>query len=102
MIMTINRKKLIKFMLISYERKEGHHNEWWNASREAHSKRAELTSGLSVGMFVPMFVTIYLSMFVCKRVSRSGSFQPISNRFGTLNVGDVILACQRESLSGIC
>ena len=41
-------------------------------------------------------------MFVCKRVSRSGSFQPISNRFGTLKIGDVILACQRESLSGIC
>ena len=33
--------------------KEGHHNEWWTASREAHSKRAELTSGLSVGMSVP-------------------------------------------------
>ena len=64
-------------MLISYERKEVHHNEWWTASREAHSKRVELTSGLSVGMFVPMFVTmfvtIYLSMFVCKRVSRLGS-----------------------------
>ena len=45
---------------------------------------------------------MFVTMFVCKRVSRSGSFQPISNRFGTLNVGDVILACQRESLSGIC
>ena len=42
---------------------------WWTASREAHSKRAELTSGLSVGMSL----SIYLSMFVCKRVSRSGS-----------------------------
>ena len=41
-------------LLLSYERKEGHHNEWWTASREAHSKWAELTSGLSVGMFVPM------------------------------------------------
>ena len=30
--------------LLSYERKEGHHNKWWTASREAHSKRAELTS----------------------------------------------------------
>ena len=52
--------------LLSYERKEGHHNEWWTASREAHSKRVELTSGLSVGMSLSMF----LSMFVCKRVSR--------------------------------
>ena len=52
-------------MLISYEGKEGHHNEWWTASREAHSKRAELTSGMSVGMSL----SIYLSMFVCLFVS---------------------------------
>ena len=54
---------------ISYERKEGHHNKWWTASREAHSKRAELTSGLSVGMFVPMFVTIYVCNYLCLFVS---------------------------------
>ena len=48
----------IQKILISYERKEGHHNKWWTASREAHSKRVELTSGLSVGMSVPMFVCL--------------------------------------------
>ena len=83
--------------LISYERKEGHHNEWWTASREAHSKRAELTSGLSVGMSLSMF----LSMFVCKRVSRR-SLSANQQSFWDANVCDVILACQRESLSGIC
>ena len=51
--------------VISYERKEGHHNEWWTALREAHSKRAELTSGLSVGMFVPIYVCNYLCLYVC-------------------------------------
>ena len=59
---------VMSIALLSYERKEEHHNEWWTASREAHSKRAELTSGLSVGMFVPMFVTIYLSIYVCNIV----------------------------------
>ena len=34
------------------------------ALREAHSKRVELTSGLSVGMSVPMFLSIYLCLFV--------------------------------------
>ena len=56
----MNKQWILKVsvaLLVSYERKEEHHNEWWNASREAHSKRAELTSGLSVGMFLPMFVT---------------------------------------------
>ena len=38
--------------------KEGHHNKWWTASREAHSKRAVLTSGLSVGMFVPIYLCL--------------------------------------------
>ena len=60
-------------MLISYEGKEGHHNEWWTASREAHSKRAELTSGMSVGMSLSIYLSIYVCLFVCKRVSRSGS-----------------------------
>ena len=54
----------------------------------------ELTSGLSVGMS--------LSMFVCKRVSRSGSLSANQQSFWDANVGDVILACQPESLSGIC
>ena len=61
----------MKCLSLSYKRKEGHHNEWWTASREAHSKRVELTSGLSVGMSVHL--CLFLSMFVCKRVSRSGS-----------------------------
>ena len=43
------------------------------ASREAHSKRAELTSGLSVGMSLCTYVCLFVPMFVCKRVSHSGS-----------------------------
>ena len=39
-------------------------------------------------------------MFVCKRVSR-GSLSANQLSFWDANVGDVILACQRESLSGI-
>ena len=39
-------------------------------------------------------------MFVCKRVSR-GSLSANQQSFWDANVGDVILACQRESLSGI-
>ena len=40
-------------------------------------------------------------MFVCKRVSR-GSLSANQQSFWDANVGDVILACQCESLSGIC
>ena len=87
--------------LISYERKEGHHNEWWTASREAHSKRAELTSGLSVGMFVPIYVSIYLCLFVSVCRAR-GVCRANQQSFWDANVGDVILAYQCESLSGIC
>ena len=51
---------------------EGHHDKWWIASREAHFKRAELTSGLSVGLSLCLFVCLFVRMFVCKRVSRWG------------------------------
>ena len=47
--------------LLATSIKEGHHNKWWTASREAYSKRAELTSGLSVGMSL----CTYLSIYVC-------------------------------------
>ena len=71
-----NHSRLTWYCTVDYYAtsvKEGHHNEWWTASREAHSKRAELTSGLSVSMSLCLFVFTYLSMYVCKRVSRSRS-----------------------------
>ena len=43
---------------------------------------------------------MFVTMFVCKHVSR-GSLSGNQQSFWDANVGDVILACQRESLSGI-
>ena len=44
---------------------------------------------------------MFVTMFVCKRVSR-GSLSANQQSFWDANVGDVILACQPELLSGIC
>ena len=52
---------------------KGHQNKWWTASREAYSKRAELTSGLSVRMSLCTYVCLFVPIFVCKRVSHSQS-----------------------------
>ena len=49
---------IITKKLLSYERKEEHYSEWCTASREAYSKQAELTSGLSVGMSLPIYVCL--------------------------------------------
>ena len=46
------------------------HNKWWTALREAHSKRAELTSGLSVGMSLCLFVCLFVSMCHARGVCR--------------------------------
>ena len=43
--------------------KEGHHIKWWTASQEAHSKRAQLTPGLSVGVLC-LFRSMFIYMFV--------------------------------------
>ena len=49
---------------------KGHHNKWLTASREAHSKRAELTSGLSVGMYLCTYICLFISVWgVCQAKS---------------------------------
>ena len=54
-----------------------HYIRWWTASREAYSRRAELTPGLSVGMslcaYLPMFVGIFYTRGVCRANQQLGA-----------------------------
>ena len=53
-----------------YERKKKRHNKWLTASREAHSRWAELTSGLSVGMYLCTYICLFVSVWgVCQAKS---------------------------------
>ena len=65
---------------------EGHHSEWWPASRSLAKGSIDFWS---VCRYVTIFVYMFACMFVSSGSHSSGFVEPISSLFGTWAMGNI-------------